>query len=85
MPVEVIVTRAGPYDPISMAAIHRACFAKAWDEAAMAQFLASQGGSYVVAPQPAAAGRGAAPVGGRGGAQPAGGAAETPGGRGDRP
>ena len=41
MPVEVIVTRAGPYDPISMAAIHRACFAKAWDEAAMAQFLAS--------------------------------------------
>jgi len=46
----------------------------------VAQFLASQGGSYVVAPQPAAAGRGAAPVGGRGGAQPAGGAAGTPGG-----
>jgi len=41
MPLSVIVTRAGPYDPISMAAIHRSCFAKAWDEAAMAQFLAS--------------------------------------------
>ena len=46
----------------------------------VAQFLASQGGSYVVTPQPAAAGRGVAPGGGRGGAQPAGGAAGTPGG-----
>ena len=45
----------------------------------VAQFLASQGGSYVVTPQPAAAGRGVAPGGGRGGAQPAGGAAGTPG------
>ena len=41
MPVDIVVTRAGPYDPISMAAIHRACFAKPWDEAAMAQFVAS--------------------------------------------
>jgi ribosomal-protein-alanine N-acetyltransferase len=41
MPVQIIVTRAGRYDPIPMAAIHRACFAKPWDEAAMAQFLAS--------------------------------------------
>ena len=41
MPVEIIITRAGPYDPISMAAIHRSCFAKPWDEAAMAQFVAS--------------------------------------------
>ncbi|MFO7478858.1 MAG: GNAT family N-acetyltransferase [Methyloceanibacter sp.] len=41
MPVEILVTRAGPYDPMSMAAIHQACFAKAWDEAAMAQFVAS--------------------------------------------
>ena len=32
MPVEILVTRAGPYDPMSMAAIHQACFAKAWDE-----------------------------------------------------
>jgi pimeloyl-ACP methyl ester carboxylesterase len=46
----------------------------------VAQFLASQGGSYVITPQPAAAGRGVAPVGGRGGGQPAGGAAGTPGG-----
>jgi pimeloyl-ACP methyl ester carboxylesterase len=46
----------------------------------VAQFLASQGGSYVVTPQPAAAGRGVAPGGGRSGAQPAGGAAGTPGG-----
>jgi [ribosomal protein S18]-alanine N-acetyltransferase len=41
MPVEILVTRAGPYDPISMAAIHQACFAKPWDEAAMARFVAS--------------------------------------------
>ena len=41
MPIEIHVSRAGPYDPPSMAAIHRTCFAKAWDEATMAQFLAS--------------------------------------------
>ena len=41
MPVEITVTRAGPYDSIAMAAIHRSCFAAPWDEAAMAQFLAS--------------------------------------------
>jgi ribosomal-protein-alanine N-acetyltransferase len=41
MPAEILVTRAGLHDPISMAAIHQACFANAWDEAAMAQFVAS--------------------------------------------
>jgi [ribosomal protein S18]-alanine N-acetyltransferase len=41
MPVETAVTRAGPHDALSMAAIHRSCFAKGWDEAAMARFLAS--------------------------------------------
>jgi ribosomal-protein-alanine N-acetyltransferase len=41
MPVEIAVTRAGPYDALSMAAIHRSAFAKAWDEAAMQQFLAA--------------------------------------------
>lgn len=41
MPIEIHVSRAGPYDASSMAAIHRVCFAKPWDEAAMAQFLAS--------------------------------------------
>jgi ribosomal-protein-alanine N-acetyltransferase len=41
MPVEIAVTRAGPYDTLSMAAIHRSAFAKAWDEAAMQQFLAA--------------------------------------------
>lgn len=41
MPIELHVSRAGPYDVASMAAIHRSCFAKAWDEAAMAQFLGS--------------------------------------------
>ena len=40
MPVKIIITRAGRYDPISMAAIHRSCFAKPWGEAAMAQFVA---------------------------------------------
>lgn len=41
MPVEIVVARAGPYDPVSMAAIHRSCFARPWDEAAMARFVAS--------------------------------------------
>ena len=41
MPVEIAVTRAGRYDAASMAAIHRLCFAKAWDAAAMQTFVAS--------------------------------------------
>ena len=41
MPVEIAVTQAGPLDVWSMAAIHRSCFAKPWDAAEMAQFLAS--------------------------------------------
>jgi ribosomal-protein-alanine N-acetyltransferase len=41
MPIELAVTRAGPYDAPSMAAIHRVCFSKAWDEAAMETFIAS--------------------------------------------
>jgi ribosomal-protein-alanine N-acetyltransferase len=41
MPVEIAVTQAGPRDVLSMAAIHRSCFAKPWSEAEMAQFLAS--------------------------------------------
>jgi ribosomal-protein-alanine N-acetyltransferase len=41
MPVEILVSRAGQQDPSWMAAIHRTCFAKPWDEATMAQFLAS--------------------------------------------
>jgi ribosomal-protein-alanine N-acetyltransferase len=41
MPVEIAVTRASPYDASSMAAIHWACFSKAWDEAAMETFVTS--------------------------------------------
>lgn len=41
MPIEIHVSRAGSHDALSMAAIHRSCFARAWDEAAMAQFLVS--------------------------------------------
>lgn len=41
MPIEIHVSPAGPYDPPSMATIHRACFVNAWNEATMAQFLAS--------------------------------------------
>ncbi len=41
MPVEIAVTRAGPYDASLMAAIHRSSFPRAWDEAAMTQFLAN--------------------------------------------
>lgn len=41
MPIEIHVSPAGPYDPPSMATIHKACFVNAWNEATMAQFLAS--------------------------------------------
>jgi ribosomal-protein-alanine N-acetyltransferase len=41
MPADLAVTRAGQHDVLLMAAIHRSCFTRAWDEAAMAQFLAS--------------------------------------------
>ena len=41
MPVEIAVTRASSLDAASMAAIHRSCFVKAWDETAMTQFLGS--------------------------------------------
>jgi ribosomal-protein-alanine N-acetyltransferase len=41
MPVEVHVSRAQAYDTSSMAVIHKTCFAKPWDDATMAQFLAS--------------------------------------------
>jgi ribosomal-protein-alanine N-acetyltransferase len=41
MAVEIAVTRAGPHDAAAMAAIHRDCFAKPWDQQAMTQFLAS--------------------------------------------
>jgi pimeloyl-ACP methyl ester carboxylesterase len=46
----------------------------------VAQFLASQGGSYVVAPQPATTGRGVAPAAGRGGTPPAAGPTGASGG-----
>lgn len=41
MPAEIAVTRAGPYDALAMAALHRSCFTKPWDEAVMAQFVVS--------------------------------------------
>lgn len=41
MPVQIAVTRAAPYDAASMAAIHRACFAKAWDDATMEKSVAA--------------------------------------------
>ena len=39
MPVEILVNRAMPYDAALLAALHASCFARAWDEAAMAQFI----------------------------------------------
>ena len=41
MPIEIHVSRAAQYDASSMAMIHKTCFAKPWDETAMAKFLAS--------------------------------------------
>jgi len=40
MGTEILVDRATPIDAGFMAALHAHCFAKAWDEAAMAQFIA---------------------------------------------
>ena len=39
MPLEVVVQQALPIDAGLMAAIHASCFARPWDEAAMAQFI----------------------------------------------
>ena len=40
MPIEILVERATPIDAGLMAVIHASSFARAWDEAAMAQFIA---------------------------------------------
>lgn len=40
MAVEIAVQRATPGDASLLAALHASCFAQAWDEAAMAQFIA---------------------------------------------
>src|SRR6185437_4240371 len=40
MAVEIAVHRAMPGDASLLAALHASCFAQAWDEAAMAQFIA---------------------------------------------
>ena len=39
MPVEILIDRATPLDAPLMAALHASCFARPWDEAAMAQFI----------------------------------------------
>ena len=41
MTSEIVVRRADPGDAPLMTAIHGSCFARAWDEAAMAQLLAN--------------------------------------------
>ena len=40
MAVEIAVHRAMPCDASLLAALHASCFAQAWDETAMAQFIA---------------------------------------------
>lgn len=40
MPTEIAIGRALPTDAGLMAAIHRSCFARPWDEDAMARFIA---------------------------------------------
>ena len=41
MPAGLCVRQAGPFDARVLADLHRSCFARAWDEAAMMQFAAS--------------------------------------------
>jgi ribosomal-protein-alanine N-acetyltransferase len=41
MPVEILVNRAAPFHASLMAMLHASCFRQPWDEAAMAQFIAS--------------------------------------------
>lgn len=43
MPIDMVVNQATPVDAGLMAAIHAGCFATPWDEAAMANFIASPG------------------------------------------
>ena len=41
MLIEIVIDRATPLDAGLMAALHRSCFPRPWDEAAMATFIAS--------------------------------------------
>jgi [ribosomal protein S18]-alanine N-acetyltransferase len=41
MPAGFSVRQAGPFDGQMLADLHRSCFARAWDDAAMMQFAAS--------------------------------------------
>ena len=41
MSVEILINRAMPFDVSLLAALHASCFAKAWDAAEMAQFIAA--------------------------------------------
>jgi ribosomal-protein-alanine N-acetyltransferase len=41
MLIEIVIDRATPLDARLMAALHRSCFPRPWDEAAMATFIAS--------------------------------------------
>jgi len=49
MPLAVSIDRAAPGDAGLMAAIHASCFARPWDETAMAQFIAGPGMLCLVA------------------------------------
>jgi len=49
MQAEILVKRASPSDAAVMAAIHATCFARAWDETAMGQFIAGPGTLCLIA------------------------------------
>ena len=61
MPVALLVRQAGPFDAAVLAGLHRECFARAWDETAMAQFAASPEVLCLIGS--VAGGAGAAPAG----------------------
>ncbi len=61
MPLAVLIDRAAPSDAGLMAAIHASCFARPWDETAMAQFIAGPDTLCLIAS--ASEGAGAVPAG----------------------
>jgi [ribosomal protein S18]-alanine N-acetyltransferase len=48
MPLDIKIAQATPLDAGLMAAIHATCFARPWDDASMAQFIAGPGTACLI-------------------------------------
>ena len=49
MQLDIRVSRASPFETVLMVSIHASCFARSWDEADMARFIAGPGTLCLIA------------------------------------